>query len=121
MVRLAENKHYSENKATQNLPLPLKVYLPLIQHLGKICNPEVKVGDTVGLGQKIASTTAHVYAPIHASISGKVVAIQNWPHPVLGRAKAVVIEGDGQDNPAEFHAPNLQEIDKLTLPGLRKI
>ncbi|MFH1190954.1 MAG: electron transport complex subunit RsxC [Candidatus Omnitrophota bacterium] len=121
MVRLAENKHYSENKVTQNLPLPLKVYIPLIQHLGKICIPEVKVGDTVGLGQKIASATAHVYAPIHASISGKVVAIQNWPHPVLGRAKAVVIEGDGQDNPAEFHARDPQEIDKLTLPDLRKI
>jgi electron transport complex protein RnfC len=121
MVRLAENKHYSENKQTQSLPLPLKVYLPLIQHLGKTCNPEVKVGDTVSLGQKIASSTAHVYAPIHASIAGKVVAIQDWPHPVLGRAKAVVIEGDGQDNAAEFHLLDQQEIDKLTLQDLRKI
>ncbi|MDP2831321.1 MAG: electron transport complex subunit RsxC [Candidatus Omnitrophota bacterium] len=121
MVRLAENKHYSENKATQSLPLPLKVYLPLIQHLGKICSPEVKVGDTVSLGQKIASITAHVYAPIHASISGKVTAVQDWPHPVLGRAKAVVIEGDGQDNPAAFHLKNQEEIDKLTAQDLRKI
>ncbi|MBU4252167.1 MAG: electron transport complex subunit RsxC [Candidatus Omnitrophica bacterium] len=121
MVRLAENKHYSENKATQSLPLPAKVYLPLIQHLGKICSPEVKVGDTVSLGQKIASITAHVYAPIHASISGKVVAVQDWPHPVLGRAKAVVIEGDGQDNTAAFHLKNQPEIDKLTAQDLRKI
>ena len=121
MVRLAENKHSSENKSTQSLPLPLKVYLPLIQHLGKICNPEVKVGDSVSFGQKIASATAHVSVPIHASISGKVVAIQDWPHPVLGRAKAVVIEGDGQDNTAEFHLLNQQEIDKLTAQDLRKI
>ena len=121
MVRLAENKHYSENKLTQSLPLPLKVYLPLIQHLGKICNPEVKVGDTVSFGQKIASISASVYAPIHASISGKVVAIQDWPHPVLGRAKAVVIEGNGQDNLAEFHLLDQQEIDKLTAQDLRKI
>ena len=121
MVRLAENKHYSENKATQSLPLPVKVYLPLIQHLGKICNPEVKVGDTVSLGQKIASIAAHVYAPIHASISGKVVAVQDWPHPVLGRAKAVVIEGDGQDNTAEFRLKNQSEIDRLTAQDLRKI
>jgi Na+-translocating ferredoxin:NAD+ oxidoreductase subunit C len=121
MVRLAENKHYSENIATQNLPLPLKVYLPLIQHLGKICNPEVKVGDIVSLGQKIASISARVYAPIHASISGKVVAIQDWPHPVLGRAKAVVIEGDGQDNAGEFGLKDQQEIDKLTAQDLRKI
>ncbi len=121
MVRLAENKHYSENKATQSLPLPAKVYLPLIQHLGKICSPEVKVGDTVSLGQKIASIAARVYAPIHASISGKVVAVQDWPHPVLGRAKAVVIEGDGQDNTATFRLKNQPEIDKLTAQDLRKI
>jgi electron transport complex protein RnfC len=121
VVRLAENKHYSENKPTESLPLPAKVYLPLIQHLGKICNPEVKVGDTVSLSQKIGSIAAHVYAPIHASISGKVVAIQDWPHPVLGRAKAVVIEGDGQDNQAGFHCLDQSEIDKLTIQDLRKI
>jgi electron transport complex protein RnfC len=121
VVRLAENKHYSENKPTESLPLPAKVYLPLIQHLGKICNPEVKVGDTVSLSQKIGSIAAHVYAPIHASISGKVVAIQDWPHPVLGRAKAVVIEGDGQDNQAGFHCLDQSEIDKLTIQDLRKM
>ncbi len=121
MVRLAENKHYSENKAIEKLPLSLKVYIPLIQHLGKICNPEVKVGDTVSLGQKIASISANVYAPIHASISGKVVAIQDWPHPVLGRAKAIVIEGNGQNNDPVFSLRSKQEIDKLTLQDLRKI
>ena len=121
MVRLAENKHYSENKLTQSLPLPTKVYLPLIQHLGKVCNPLVKVGDLVSLGQRIASAEAHVYAPIHASISGKVSAICDWPHPVLGRAKAVVIEGDGQDNLAEFNFLTQKEIDKLTAQDLRKI
>ncbi len=121
MVRLAENKHYSENKPVENLPLPAKVYLPLIQHLGKICNPEVKAGDTVTLGQRIAGIDAHVYAPIHSSISGKVVAVQDWPHPVLGRAKSIVIEGDGQDNPAGFLSRSQQEIDKLTLQDLRKI
>ena len=121
MVRLAENKHYSENQPTESLPLPSKVYLPLIQHLGKICNPLVKAGDPVSLGQKIASIDAHVYAPVHSSISGKVTAIVDWPHPVLGRAKAVVIEGDGRDNAAEFPAREQQEIDRLTLPDLRKI
>jgi electron transport complex protein RnfC len=121
VVRLAENKHHSENKPTETLPPPAKVYIPLIQHLGKICNPEVKVGDTVLLGQRIANIAAHVYAPIHASISGKVAAIQEWPHPVLGRAKAVVIEGDGQDNLAEFRLKDQQEINKLTAQDLRKI
>ncbi|MDP2043582.1 MAG: electron transport complex subunit RsxC [Candidatus Omnitrophota bacterium] len=121
MVKLAENKHYSENKASESLPLPQKVYLPLIQHLGKICNPEVKVGDTVSLGQKIAGIQAHVYAPIHASISGKVAAIQDWPHPVLGRAKAIVLEGDGRDDISAFVLKNQQEIDKLGPEDIRRI
>ncbi|PIQ86736.1 MAG: electron transporter RnfC, partial [Candidatus Omnitrophica bacterium CG11_big_fil_rev_8_21_14_0_20_43_6] len=92
MVRLAENKHYSEDQPVQSLPLPAKACIPLIQHLGRMCSPQVKVGDPVNLGQMIASIAANVYAPIHASISGKVVAIQEWPHPVLGRAKAIIIE-----------------------------
>ncbi len=121
MVKLAENKHYSENKASESLPLPQKVYLPLIQHLGKVCNPEVKVGDTVSLGQKIAGIQAHVYAPIHASISGKVVAIQDWPHPVLARAKAIVLEGDGRDDLSAFVLKNQQEIDKLSPDDIRRI
>ena len=121
MVRLAENKHITENKTVERLPLPQKAYLPLIQHLGKICNPEVKVGDTVSLGQRIASIQANVYAPIHATLSGKVIAIQDWPHPVLGRAKAIVIEGDGQDNEAVFSLKQQSEIDLLTAQDIRKI
>lgn len=120
MVRLAENK-YSENKAIERLPLPSRVYLPLIQHLGKICDPEVKVGDTLSLGQRIAGRQANVSSPIHASISGKVIAIQDWPHPVLGRAKAIVIEGDGQDNDSTFNLKSPEGIDKLTAQDLRKI
>jgi electron transport complex protein RnfC len=120
MVKLTENKHYSENKAVEQLPVPSKVYLPLIQHLGKICNPEVKVGDSVKFGQRIASAETNVYAPIHASISGMVVAIQDWPHPVLGRAKAVVLEGNGQSEES-FSAKSKQEIDRLSPADIRKI
>lgn len=121
MVRLAENKYHSEDKATQRLPLPDKVFISLIQHLGKVCHPQVKVGDTVALGQKIASIEAHVYSPIHATISGKVSAILDCPHPVLGRAKAIVIESDGQDDQSAFVPRDRQEIDRISLPDLRKI
>ena len=121
MVRLAENKHYSEDKPIEKLPPPSKVYLPLIQHIGKACNPLVKIGDTVSLGQKIASIEAGVYAPIHASISGKVSAIQNWPHPVLGKTKAIAIEGDGRLDESPFHLRNQNEINNLSAANLREI
>ncbi|MDP3732479.1 MAG: electron transport complex subunit RsxC [Candidatus Omnitrophota bacterium] len=123
MVRLEEHKIETENKAIEKMPLPPKVYIPLSQHLGKICIPEVKMGDYVFTGQKIGSALAHVYAPVHASISGKVTSIQEWPHPVLGRCKAIVIDGDGKDNNSRTYEPtNLRtEIRELTPEKIREI
>jgi electron transport complex protein RnfC len=58
----------------------------------------VAVGEVVHAGQKIGQASAPVSAPVHASISGKVVAIEPRPHPALPRpVAAVVIEADGTD------------------------
>src|SRR3989338_6204848 len=121
MVRLEEHKRETENKAIEKMPLPPRVYIPLSQHLGKICEPQVKIGDDVFTGQKIGSASAHVYAPVHASLSGKITAIQEWPHPVLGRSKAIVIESDVED---KLQTPNSKlqtEIDNLTPEQIRNI
>ncbi len=120
MVKLAENKHYSENKPTCSMPLPKKVCISLIQHLGKICVPEVKVGDMVSCGQRIASLPSGVYSPIHASISGTVSAIQDCPHPVIGRAKAVIIQGDGKED-MDFSKSIRSQSSSLTAQELRDI
>ncbi|MFZ2603842.1 MAG: RnfABCDGE type electron transport complex subunit C, partial [Candidatus Omnitrophota bacterium] len=121
MYKLEEQKSLTEHKRIEVLPMPAKAYIPLSQHLGKICSPEVKVGEQVFLGQKIASVQAHVAAPIHASISGKVVAIQDWPHPVLGRCKAIVIENDGQDKICGLRHTTYDKIDLLTAEEIRTI
>lgn len=122
MVKLEEHKHPTENKAIEKMPQPARVYIPLSQHIGKACIPEVKVGDSVLTGQKIGSVQAQVCAPVHASVSGKVAAIQDWPHPVLGRAKAIVIESDGLDKIQEPKNPRTQEqIDKLSPEEIRNI
>ncbi|KPK98276.1 MAG: hypothetical protein AMJ95_04740 [Omnitrophica WOR_2 bacterium SM23_72] len=97
MVKLKENKHTTEHNLIETLPLSGRLFIPLSQHLGKTCLPLVEPGDTVLRGQKIAEVQAHVYAPIHAPVSGKVASIQEWPHPVLGRCRAIVIESDGLD------------------------
>lgn len=126
MFNIKEYKDATENKPIEKMLLPQKVYISLSQHLGKICAPLVKIGDSVSLGQKIASVEAHVYAPIHASIAGKVTAIQNWPHPVLGRAQAIIIEREGAQEPNDASSPGRQaraqeEIDKLTSVQIRNI
>ena len=98
MVKLEERKIETEAKPIEVLALPQKAYIPLSQHLGKICQADVVIGDSVVLGQKIAHTQAQIYAPIHSSISGRVSAVRDWPHPILGRCKAILIESDGLDS-----------------------
>jgi Na+-translocating ferredoxin:NAD+ oxidoreductase subunit C len=103
------------------MPLPSTVYIPLSQHIGKLCVPEVAVGDNVSVGQRIASVQAQVYAPLHSSISGKVSAIQNWPHPVLGRCKAIVIENDTNEAAEEIRLRPAEQIKKLSPEQIRAI
>lgn len=86
---------------TQPLPRPERVVLPLRQHIGAPCQPLVKKGDEVALGQPVGDAEAPVSAPIHASVSGKVVAVEPRLNP-SGRAEpAVVIEAAPEDAPWE--------------------
>lgn len=78
------------------LPAPAQVILPMQQHAGAPCTPLVKVGDSVLVGQKIADSDAFVSAPIHASVSGKVGAIQKVMLPGGQYVDAVVIDSDGK-------------------------
>ncbi|NLW59101.1 MAG: electron transport complex subunit RsxC [Firmicutes bacterium] len=93
----------------EELPLPAQVVLPLGQHIGAPAKPLVEVGAEVATGQKIAEAQGGVSVPLHASISGKVVAIEPRPH-VCGRLEpAIVIESDGADR----RAPDLVTGRKL--------
>lgn len=81
----------------QDMPLPQRVVIPLQQHTGAPAQPIVAVGDEVKAGQKIGDAQGYVSVPVHASISGKVTAIEPHLHPLGGQLPAVIIEGDGQD------------------------
>jgi len=92
-----DRKRYTAAKAIEVAAIPQKVIIPTRQHLGAPCAPVVKVGELVKKGQVVAEAQAFVASPIHASISGKVVEIAEYPHPVFGTCQAVVIENDGKD------------------------
>jgi len=92
-----DRKRFTAGKAIVMAPIPQKVIIPIRQHIGAPCSPIVKVGDFVKKGQMIAEAQAFVASPIHASTSGKVIEIAEYPHPVFGSCPAVVIESDGQD------------------------
>ena len=80
-----------------DLPLPSQVVIPLTQHIGAPNEAVVAVGDTVRVGQKIGDTKAFVAAPVHASVSGRVTAIEPRPVATGVPALSVVIERDGDE------------------------
>jgi electron transport complex protein RnfC len=95
--------------------------IPLHQHTGAPCEPLVKKGDRVLVGQKIGESKAYVSAPVHSSVSGTVVAVEPRQHPALLRSVAsVVIESDGAFEVDPSVKPR-GEIDSLSRDELRQI
>jgi electron transport complex protein RnfC len=96
-VHPAGNKNLSAHKPTVPAAIPKRVVIPLSQHIGAPTKPLVVIGQEVKKGEKIGETTGFVSAPVHASISGKVVALGSFPHSLGVNIPAVVIESDGKD------------------------
>ncbi len=88
---------------------PKEVVLPMIQHIGAPNQPQVKVGDMVKMGQVIGSNPAPMSAPVHASVSGKVIAVEPRRHMLGDMIMSVVIENDFQDTPCEDMKPLTEE------------
>ncbi|WP_411679243.1 electron transport complex subunit RsxC [Clostridium thailandense] len=92
-----DRKSYTASKSIEAAPLPNKVIIPVRQHIGAPCTPIVKKGDEVKKGQIVAKSDAFVSSNVHASVSGKVVDVADYPHSVFGMCLSIVIENDGQD------------------------
>lgn len=94
-VKVAHHKNTAELEVVR-IPTPSKVVIPMQQHIGAPCEPVVKVGDEVAVGQLIGDSDKFVSAPIHASVSGTVTAIGDIKMPNGSISKAVTIESDGE-------------------------
>lgn len=88
-------KNTAEEK-TVSMPVPSTVTIPMSMHIGGPCEPLVKMGDLVKVGQKIGESNAPFSAPIHASVSGKVKQVTEFRNALGMVSKAVVIESDGE-------------------------
>ncbi len=99
---------------------PAQVVIPMSQHIGAPCKPLVAVGDTVKVGQRIGEPGGFVSAPIHASVSGKVVAVEPREFGMGGKMLSVVIENDMQNTVSEEVKP-AENPDALTPEQLVEI
>ena len=107
------NKEMSTRVTTFHTITPKQVVIPLQQHIGAPCQSLVAVGDKVLLGQKIGDGEG-LCVPVHASVSGTVVAIEPRPHTSGRMVNAIVIENDFQDTAiaAEINTAPLEQLSK---------
>ena len=109
-----ENKHYAEHQAVQEFPAPDLLVIPMAQHIGAPCLPLVKKGDQVTMGQKIGDNQG-LCVPVHASVSGKVKAVEIRPHTNGTMVMSVVIENDHENTLCPDIQPRTPEqVDRLT-------
>ena len=112
-VHPSENKELSEHKGLVRFPAPETVVIPMSMHLGAPATPVVSVGDQVKLGQVIGEAAGFISSPVHSSVSGTVIAVENRPHASRGSCLSVVIRNDFRDTLHESIRPN-KSLDELT-------
>ena len=118
--------HPKENKiardvAIQEFPEPDILVIPMSQHIGAPCKPLVKKGDPVTVGQKIGDNQG-LCVPVHASVSGKVKAVEMRAHTSGTTVMSVVIENDHLQTLCEDCKPRTQEeVDALSPEELMNI
>lgn len=110
-------KELTGGSVPQVAPAPEEVVISMCQHIGAECKPLVKVGDRVGIGQKVGDAEG-LCVPAHASVSGTVIAVEERPHPSGRKVMAVVIRNDYQETVASSLEPHLDPsgltVDELT-------
>lgn len=107
-----DGKSLAKDKAIVTVMPKGDLIYPLSQHIGAPASPIVSVGDHVLKGQKIAEAGGFVSAPIHASVSGTVKAIEPHFNPTGSKVNCIVVENNGEYQEVEY-TPS-KPLDELT-------
>jgi len=92
-----DKKELSKDRPISEAKSPQRVVIPLSQHLGAPCKPVVTIGQEVKKGEMIGEPGGFVSAPVHSSVSGKVIAIAEFPNAMGRMVNSVVIENNGKE------------------------
>lgn len=113
-----DGKDLSKNKPIRDILPKGEVVYPLSQHIGAPAQAVVAKGDRVLAGQKIAESGGFVSAPIYASVSGKVKAIEPRRVVTGDMIMSIVVENDTQYESVGF-APKapVEEMSREDIIG----
>ncbi len=91
--------------------VPETIIIPLKQHEGVACEPIVKKGDKVLRGEKVGESTSKDSAPVHSSVCGEVLSVEEAPHPNGNKVMSVLIRPEERDECVQW-TPNKDISDK---------
>lgn len=116
-LRLDSNKKRSTEVALRSIDAPAQVVLPLDQHAGVPARCLVQVGERVLRGQPVGEPQGQISAWLHASVTGRVTAIEprltaNQPHT---GSLSIVIDNDGSTETAYAERTDFESLDPLQL------
>lgn len=101
-VHPPEHKERTAGMPLESFPVPERLTVPMLQHIGAPAAPVVKKKDEVKKGQVIGESQGFISASVHSPVSGKVRSVENCTHNPTGRqVPAVVIDNDGEEQWAE--------------------
>ena len=111
-----DGKEFSKDMPIMDLKPGKELVYLLSQHIGAPAKPCVEKGERVLVGQKIAEAGGFVSAPVHASVSGTVKAIEKRKNAVGDFVDAIIVTNDEEyecipDDPIA----SLEELDKAAI------
>ncbi len=113
-------KELTNFKPIETLPVPNQVFIPLQQHIGAPCEALVKKGDEVKTGQVIGRSNSFVSSPVHSSVTGKVMSVGKFPHPMGSKADMIQIKRTSEEDdwelmdiPEDWQKAPVEDLKKL--------
>jgi electron transport complex protein RnfC len=121
-IKVISHKSMSLKNDLVECKRPEVVYIPLVNHSKMDCECLVKVGDKVLKGSAIGKRNDNIELPIHSSVSGKVIAIEEKLYLNGEKIKCVVIENDFREKQVDLTGAksNITTYSKNEFIGLLK-
>lgn len=111
-VHPGDGKSLAKDKAIVEVKPKGNLVYPVSQHIGAPANPIVSVGDRVLKGQKIAEAGGFVSAPVYASVSGTVKAIEQHFSPAGSKVNSIVVENDEEYEEVAY--PSVKPVEDMS-------
>lgn len=105
-----DGKDMSKDKPIKAVLPKGELVYPLSQHIGAPASPIVAKGAHVLTGQKIAEASGFVSAPIYATVSGTVKAIEPRRVVTGDNVMSIIIENDGKYEETEYSPVDSYEL-----------